>query len=195
MKKRFLAVAVALCTLTCGGIAEAGVKGDVDGNGTVNANDLNLLKRYMSNRSIHINTNNADMNNDGRISTVDLSKVNAKLAFAKNASMSTAYYHPLGNAKYKFSDKTGEGVNHDYSIAAGTPVYAISDGIAYYYQITGNYNEKKNTLVSYGNHVELKSGSVIAKYGHLKRFNGIGLKYRNAQNWGSTWSAVQNYKK
>ena len=78
---------------------------------------------------------------------------------------------------------------------AGTPVYAICDGVATYYQITGNWNGKKNTLVSYGNFVELKSGNIVAKYGHLNSFKGISLKYGNAKNPGSTYSKVTNYKK
>lgn len=113
------------------------------------------------------------------------------------SSVTTGYYHPLGNKNYKFkgSNSANSYKNHDYSIGAGTPVYAICDGVATYYQITGNWNGKKNTLVSYGNFVELKSGNIVAKYGHLNSFKGISLKYGNAKNPGSTYSKVTNYKK
>ncbi|MBQ3114166.1 MAG: M23 family metallopeptidase [Phascolarctobacterium sp.] len=107
------------------------------------------------------------------------------------------YFHPLGNKNYKFrgSNSANSYKNHDYSISAGTPVYAICDGTAYFYQITGTYKGKNNTLVSYGNYIQLKSGGIEARYGHLDSFKGVQLKYGNAKNYGSTYKAVKNYNK
>lgn len=51
--------------------SSTGLKGDVNGDGTVNSDDLKLLKQYLRNSATAINKKDADMNNDGIINYVD----------------------------------------------------------------------------------------------------------------------------
>ncbi len=55
------------------------LKGDVDGNGKVEQADLTLLSKYIVDNTIKINTANADMNGDGKISNTDASQLMSKL--------------------------------------------------------------------------------------------------------------------
>lgn len=52
-------------------IFSTGLKGDVNGDGSVNSDDLKLLEQYLRNSAIAINKKDADMNNDGIINYVD----------------------------------------------------------------------------------------------------------------------------
>lgn len=52
-------------------ISSTGLKGDVNGDGSVNSDDLKLLEQYLQNSAIAINKKDADMNNDGIINYVD----------------------------------------------------------------------------------------------------------------------------
>lgn len=52
-------------------ISSTGLKGDVNGDGSVNSDDLKLLEQYLRNSAIAINKKDADMNNDGIINYVD----------------------------------------------------------------------------------------------------------------------------
>lgn len=75
----------------------------------------------------------------------------------------SGYAYPLGH-------KTNFGNGHDHAIAEGTPVYAIADGEAKFYQVMGTYKGRYAT-VSYGNLIELScNNGALAKYAHLSRF-------------------------
>lgn len=52
-------------------ISSTGLRGDINGDGQVNSNDLALLKQYLNNSSVTINKTDADMNNDGVINIAD----------------------------------------------------------------------------------------------------------------------------
>lgn len=52
-------------------ISSTGLRGDINGDGQVNSNDLALLKQYLNNISVTINKADADMNNDGVINIAD----------------------------------------------------------------------------------------------------------------------------
>ena len=52
-------------------ISSTGLKGDVNGDGNVNSDDLKLLEQYLRNNATAINKKDADMNNDGVINYVD----------------------------------------------------------------------------------------------------------------------------
>lgn len=52
-------------------ISSTGLKGDVNGDGSVNRDDLKLLEQYLRNSATAINKKDADMNNDGIINYVD----------------------------------------------------------------------------------------------------------------------------
>lgn len=100
----------------------------------------------------------------------------------------SGYAYPLGH-------RTNFGNGHDHAIAEGTPVYAIADGEARFYQVMGNYKGRYAT-VSYGNFIELYcNDGALAKYGHLSRFEGVGLQYESIKNPGSTYTACTNYGK
>lgn len=91
--------------------------------------------------------------------------------------------------------RTAFGNGHDCAIAEGTPVYAIESGTANFYQVMGTYNGRYAT-VSYGNFIELNcDNGTLAKYGHLSRFEGVGLQYESIKNPGSTYTACKNYGK
>ena len=100
----------------------------------------------------------------------------------------SGYAYPLGRP-------TLFGNGHDHAIGEGTPVYAITDGEALFYQVMGNYNGRYAT-VSYGNFIELHcDNGAIAKYAHLSRFEGVGLQYESIKNPGSTYKRCTNYGK
>ena len=100
----------------------------------------------------------------------------------------SGYAYPLGH-------RTNFGNGHDCAISEGTPIYAIADGEARFYQVMGNYNGRYAT-VSYGNFIELHcDNGALAKYAHLSRFEGVGLQYESIQNPGSTYTACTNYGK
>lgn len=52
-------------------ISSTGLKGDVNGDGNVNSDDLRWLDQHLKNSSIAISRTDADMNNDGVINYVD----------------------------------------------------------------------------------------------------------------------------
>lgn len=52
-------------------ISSTGLRGDINGDGQVNSNDLALLKQYLNNISVTINKADADMNNDRVINIAD----------------------------------------------------------------------------------------------------------------------------
>lgn len=104
----------------------------------------------------------------------------------------SGFYYPLGK-RTAFVDNTGEKQPHDFTIAAGTPVYALADGTIYCYQIIGKFFNKWTT-VSYGNVIYWVSNDKKygAKYAHLKGFKDFGLKYPAVQNKGSTYKVVSS---
>ena len=100
----------------------------------------------------------------------------------------SGYAYPLGRP-------TAFGNGHDCAIAEGTPVYAIADGEARFYQVMGTFRGRYAT-VSYGNFIELYcDNGAVAKYAHLSRFEGVGLQYESIKNPGSTYTACSNYGK
>ena len=100
----------------------------------------------------------------------------------------SGYAYPLGRA-------TSFGNGHDCAIAEGTPVYAIADGTANFYQVMGTYNGRYST-VSYGNYIELNcDNGATGKYAHLSRFEGVSLQYDSSKNYGSTYTKCKNYGK
>lgn len=52
-------------------ISATGFKGDVNGDGNVNSDDLKLLEQYLRNNATAINKKDADMNNDGVVDITD----------------------------------------------------------------------------------------------------------------------------
>lgn len=60
-------------------ISSTGLRGDINGDGQVNSNDLALLKQYLNNSSVTINKADADMNNDKKFTTTDLSQLRSKV--------------------------------------------------------------------------------------------------------------------
>lgn len=52
-------------------ISATGFKGDINGDGKVDSDDLNLLDQYTKNSSVAINKADADMNNDGVVDITD----------------------------------------------------------------------------------------------------------------------------
>ena len=57
----------------------ASLKGDVNNDGKVDQTDLDLLKKYMVGINMSINQSNADMNDDGQITIVDVSRLADKV--------------------------------------------------------------------------------------------------------------------
>ena len=55
-------------------LAESNLKGDVDGNGTVDAADLARMKRYLAGHDVEVN-NNADIDSNRKINAIDLVKL------------------------------------------------------------------------------------------------------------------------
>lgn len=53
--------------------------GDVNGDGKVSSSDLRMLRKYIVDDSIEINTGNADLNGDGKVSSSDLRALRKKL--------------------------------------------------------------------------------------------------------------------
>lgn len=75
----------------------------------------------------------------------------------------------------KFSKKTNDNGWYGYhdlnrNVSTSTPVYAITNGTAYFYQYNTN-----GKLRSYGNYVKFVSadGQYEVRYAHLSRFNGM----------------------
>lgn len=52
------------------------IKGDVNNDGQVNSADLTLLKQYVTDNSVSVDSKNADVNGDGKITTTDVSQLN-----------------------------------------------------------------------------------------------------------------------
>lgn len=99
------------------------------------------------------------------------------------------YAYPLGK-------RMAFGNGHDCAMPEGTPVYAVESGTANFYQVMGNYGGKGYATVSYGNYIELKcDNGVVARYGHLSRFEGVALKYKSIKNPGSSYKYCTNYGK
>ena len=60
----------------------------------------------------------------------------------------------------------------------------------------GEYGGRGYATVSYGNLIELQcDNGALAKYAHLSRFEGVGLRYNSIQNTGSTYTQCRNYGK
>ena len=51
------------------------LKGDVNGDGKITQEDAKLINRYYVGDNVEINMNNADMNDDGKISLLDVNKI------------------------------------------------------------------------------------------------------------------------
>lgn len=73
--RKKIALATMLVSLTAGMAEAATVKGDVNNDGVVDRNDIEILGMYLSNYGrntrLTINKANADVNNDGMVNTVD----------------------------------------------------------------------------------------------------------------------------
>ncbi len=68
----------------------------------------------------------------------------------------------------------------DLACAAGTPIYAVTSGTAYYYQVYKVFDGVKK-LTSYGNYVSISSGSYTTIYAHMSSFNGFSLTIPSSQ--------------
>ncbi len=107
----------------------------------------------------------------------------------KNIFGGSDFAYPLGRP-------TNFGNGHDHAISEGTPVYAIQSGTMNCYQVMGEYGGRGYATVSYGNLIELQcDNGALAKYAHLSRFEGVGLRYNSIQNTGSTYTQCRNYGK
>lgn len=68
----WISIASSFGTISNGSrISSTGLRGDINGDGQVNSNDLALLKQYLNNSTVVINKTDADMNNDGVVDSVD----------------------------------------------------------------------------------------------------------------------------
>lgn len=106
-----------------------------------------------------------------------------------NAKSSSGYYYPLGE-HVKFAN------GHDYGVGNGAPVYAIHDGIVYFYQIIGRYQGSGLATVSYGNVAYLVcDDGTGAVYAHLSRFEGADTRYVSKQVAGSTYKLCTDYSR
>ena len=116
--------------------------------------------------------------------------VNINSVSKGNVSLSpSGYAYPLGS-------RSNFGNGHDCAKPEGTPVYAVESGTACFYQVMGNYANRGYATVSYGNYIQLKcDNGAEARYGHLSRFEGVALRYKSMQNYGSTYSRCTNYGK
>lgn len=63
--------ALVFMTAYMNSLGDGVIKGDTDGNGSVNAYDLEILKSFILNRGTDILAENADMNEDGAINSTD----------------------------------------------------------------------------------------------------------------------------
>lgn len=112
-----------------------------------------------------------------------------KNIFNGNGGGGSDFAYPLGRP-------TNFGNGHDCAVGEGTPVYAIQSGTMNCYQIMGEYGNRGYATVSYGNLIELQcDNGALAKYAHLSRFEGVGLRYNSIQNTGSTYKKCRNYGK
>ncbi|MDO4921339.1 MAG: M23 family metallopeptidase [Phascolarctobacterium sp.] len=113
---------------------------------------------------------------------------------------SSGYNYPMGS-KHKFfnADSSNKNKNHDHTTKCcdngkeGVPVYAITSGTVYYVQIIGDFDDKTQTTVSYGNVAYLiGDDGMSAVYAHLSEFNGFSMKYKSENNKGSTYTKCRN---
>ncbi|MBR2215501.1 MAG: peptidoglycan DD-metalloendopeptidase family protein [Selenomonadaceae bacterium] len=112
-----------------------------------------------------------------------------------NVNILSANLSPSGYA-YPLGSRSKFGNGHDCAKPEGTAVYAVESGTAYFYQVMGDYANRGYATVSYGNYIQLKcDNGAEARYGHLSRFEGVELKYKSMQNYGSTYSKCTNYGK
>lgn len=130
-----------------------------------------------------------------------------------NSNSNTSYAQPISVYGAKWMDNTGEGYMHDIMCAAGTPVYAIADGIITCSQIIGNNNDSRKVwvkelrryvahkeyygkLVSYGNIIYFTSNDrkTTARYAHLSRFAKCNTKYTQSFGYGSSYTYVGGTK-
>ena len=93
-----------------------------------------------------------------------------------NAESSSGFAAPFSG--YKFDS------SHDAPLAAGTPVYAIADGVITYKTV----KSADDRFVGYGNLVELSFDGGTAKYAHLSSVTGYpedaSASYRRSQKSG-----------
>ena len=60
-------------------IEENSMRGDVNADGTVNAEDARILRDYLIGKTVVLNAENADINSDGQLDARDLSLLKQKL--------------------------------------------------------------------------------------------------------------------
>ena len=97
------------------------------------------------------------------------------------------YVHPCSASS--ISSYPGGHQGYDFAANKGTPVYAVTDGIASFYQI---YATSTNKLASYGNVIYLNAndGHRIV-YAHLDGFNGVTPRLPSSASMGYPSSASQ----
>ena len=110
---------------------------------------------------------------DGTYQQWNLTSVSSSQNNQNTQTSPSGLVSPVPNGA-KFSKKTNDNGwtgYHDINrnVSTSTPVYAISDGTAYFYQYSSN-----GLLRSYGNYIRFKSADGVyeVRYAHLSRFNG-----------------------
>lgn len=111
---------------------------------------------------------------DGTYQQWNLTSVSSSQNNQNTQTSPSGLVSPVPNG-VKFSKKTNDNGwtgYHDINrnVSTSTPVYAISDGTAYFYQYSSN-----GLLRSYGNYIRFKSADGVyeVRYAHLSRFNGV----------------------
>lgn len=129
----------------------------------------------------------------GYVSSQYLSATNPKADSISNTNTSNGLHVPIAEAK--FSKKTSDNGWYGYhdinrSVSSNTPVYAITDGTAYFYQ----YNTD-GRLRSYGNYVKFVSndGQYEVRYAHLSRFNGMSTPITADSAYPCSGAASKGY--
>ena len=108
-------------------IAATGYKGDVNGDGKVDSDDLKLLDQYIKNSSVAINKADADMNNDG---VVDITDYNYLVYFVNPPK-------PVLKGDVNRDGKVDEA---DYKLLSQ---YVIGQKVAGFYHYNADMNDDK----------------------------------------------------
>lgn len=108
-------------------ISSTGLKGDVNGDGNVNSDDLKLLEQYLRNNATAINKKDADMNNDG---VVDITDYNYLVYFVNPPK-------PVLKGDVNRDGKVDEA---DYKLLSQ---YVIGQKVAGFYHYNADMNDDK----------------------------------------------------
>ena len=128
----------------------------------------------------------------GYVSSQYLSTSNPNANSGTNTS--TRLHTPIADGA-KFSRKTSDNGWYGYhdinrNVSSKTPVYAMTDGTAYFYQYNTN-----GRLRSYGNYVKFVSsdGQYEVRYAHLSRFNGMPTRITTDSAYPCSGAANKGY--